>query len=252
MVRSLLLFCIAILSAGCSGPGGLFPPSPPEPSAINTARNDFNLVWVQLGETEADRAREFTLFGYKRAREACGSFFKQVRELQGKTQFAKNTIVAAASAAGVIAGLSGATATAMTALFAGTGLLPATIDDFGKMFLYASVVDELEPLIYSGMSDLEEKKKAPATVTSKEEAIFAVRQYAELCTISFMSYAVKTALNSTEAVSDPPSKPKEGSQGIPLPVGAAPSAASPSTLSGSRGVGREVGRFGSTGLFVRQ
>src|SRR5690242_4358697 len=117
---------VAVTACSNSHLGGLFPPGQPTPQAIQQSQQEYDAVWINFGASEPERAANFTLFGYKRASDACQTFFENVRKLQDETTFTKDTLVAASAAAGVIAGLSGVTANVMTALFAGTGLIPST------------------------------------------------------------------------------------------------------------------------------
>ena len=166
---------------------------------IQQTQADFDAFWSnpKLGGTESDKAYNFTLFGYKTANDACQTFFDRIHKLQSETTFAKDTLVAASAAAGVIAGLSGATANVMTALFAGTGLIPSTVDNFNKIFLLAGAADELAGQVLAGMTDYQKSNPASGTLT-KEAAINNVRANAQWCSIAFMTFLVRESVKGAE------------------------------------------------------
>jgi hypothetical protein len=226
--------CLALTSACSNGrPGGLFPPGQPTPQAIQQSQQEFDVVWATFGASDAERAANFTLFGYKRASDACQTFFENARKLENETTFAKDTLVAASAAAGVIAGLSGVTTSVLTALFAGTGLVPSTIDNFNKIFMLSSVADELAGQVSAGMEDYQARHPASRTAT-KEDAIRNVRANASWCSIAFMSYLVKASVSSVRTSNAPVVEaPPPGVRSPPLLGAAAPRAAGPT-----------IGRFG--------
>lgn len=242
--------CLAITSA-CSNthPGGLFPPDPPTPQAIQQTQAEFDNVWSGFGGSETERAANFTLFGYKRASEACQTFFNNARKLQNETTFIKDTLVAASAAAGVIAGLSGATANVMTALFAGTGLVPSTVDNFNKIFLLSAAADELAGQVYAGMEDYQAKHPASLTA-SKEDAIRNVRANATWCSIAFMNYLVKASVGSVKVENVPAGT----GTGAGQQTGAQPPGVGATGPGGPQVILRstqpEVGRFG--GIVIRR
>jgi hypothetical protein len=231
--------CLMVTSACSNGhPGGLFPPGQPTPRAIQQTQQEFDSMWTGFGATEAERAATFTLFGYKRASDACQTFFENARKLQDETTFAKDTLVAASAAAGIIAGLSGVTANVLTALFAGTGLVPSTVDNFNKIFLLSAVADELAGQVFAGMEDYQTKHPASAT-TTKEDAIRNVRANASWCSLPFMNYLVKTSVasvrtNNVPTTGEPPPPPP----GVVLPVTPPRLGAAPPPRPGSSTIGR--------------
>jgi hypothetical protein len=246
--------------AGCSG-GGLgsyiTPAPPPAATDIATSSAAFETAWARLkavavahpalsaaaaADPDLQTAQYFVMQGYDLAARNCDTFFAKNRELRSDTSFAKDTLVAMGTAAGVLAGLAGATATALTAVLGTTGIVPTTLDNFNKTYLMSDIADAVAPKVHSAMQDFR-----AANDPSKATMLNApnmVREYARICTVASMVDIAKTALGNMGATAGPSTgtppagtpAPAPGAHVLSLPVApVAPDASRRSNFLGRNG-----------------
>jgi hypothetical protein len=217
---SVCSLALAALLTGCQGGFNQYvnPSPPPTPAAVYDEFNAFNIAWSNLrqavvkeGNDPTPAAREaadkttaqyFVSHGYDLAATNCILYFDRIRNLRNETNFTKDLLVSIAAASGLVAGLAGASAAALTAIIGGTGIIPRAVDDFNKTFLLSDIADAVSPAIHTGMASYREAHK-PENATQFDAAQL-VREHARICTVPFMLDVAKKGIGNTTIVSNKP------------------------------------------------
>ena len=217
---SVCSLALAGLLTGCLNSFNQYvnPSPPPSPAAVYDEFAAFNIAWSNLRQAvvkegdnptsevrdAADRttAKYFVTHGYDLAATNCILYFDRIRNLRNETNFTKDLLVSIGAASGLIAGLAGASAAALTAIIGGTGMIPSAVDDFNKTFLLSDIADAVSPAIHTGMASYREAHK-PENAT-RFDAAQLVREHARICTVPFMLDVAKKGIGNTTIVSNKP------------------------------------------------
>ena len=215
----------AINACGLLPQPSLTPDGPPTASQIDQTSRAFEDSWKELkgagaSATDQQKAQYFVTIGYERAASQCQVYFERLTSARQQNAFAKDTLVAAHTAAGLITTLAGASTGVIAALFGATGIVPATVDNYNKTFLLAEIADELYPKISGAMAHYRaqfppEATNFPDNPTAKYRALEYVRSHASICTLPAMIAFAKAAAaaptpeapTNTETAGPPPKPP---------------------------------------------
>ena len=161
--------------------------------------------------------KQFVAAGYDLTDQQCDRFFTAVYNLRNNLSFTKDTLVSAASAASVFAGIAGVSAKVLTALAGGTGLIPTSINNYQQVYLMASVPNETRNLVFDGMAAWR-AKYPPGSITSATDARSVVRGYANYCTLPSITQFVSDSVKSSKTVLEKPPEAKPGTDTPPPPT----------------------------------
>ena len=177
--RSLVAVVASLAMAGCSGGtlSGIASVKPPEHGNIVSEYNAFVTQWNKLPPSAGDMetSREYVTRGYDLAERSCVIYFARLKQLRNETTFISDTLVSLFAAGGIIAGLAGAAAPVLVALFAGAGFVPSTIQNFNSVYLLAEVGDDLYPSINQSMARFRAGHPADGSAPVVEKARMSTR-----------------------------------------------------------------------------
>lgn len=217
--RAAVVACVLAVVGGCAGASGK-PPGIPLPEEVRAQMDR----WNAIGITDAN-APDYVEAAYNLTDRQCTTFFTAVQEARNNIDFGKDTLVTAASAAGVIAGIAGAGLTALTTLLGAAGAIPSVANTYKSVYLLGSVPVESRALIKDGMDSF--RANNPSRTATRLTAEHMVQAYADWCTLPTIQWAVANALKSVKAVDstkiqEVPVPPPPLAARIAPPPGAAP------------------------------
>src|SRR3954467_2896729 len=143
--RIVSVAALAAVVGGCAAAAGK-PPAIPLPEDVRAQMDR----WNAIGITDAN-APDYVEAAYNLTDRQCTTFFTAVNEARNNIDFGKDTLVTAASAAGVIAGIAGAGLTALTTLLGATGAIPSVANTYKSVYLLGAVPVESRALVKDGM-----------------------------------------------------------------------------------------------------
>jgi hypothetical protein len=179
-----------LVVSGCGSAGKA--PAIPLPEEVRAEMDRWNAV----GITDVN-APDYVEAAYNLTDRQCTAFFTAVNEARNNIDFGKDTLVTAASAAGVISGIAGAGLTALTTLLGATGAIPSVANTYKAVYLLGSVPVESRALIKDGMDSF--RANNPSRTATRLTAEHMVQAYADWCTLPTIQWAVANALKSVKA-----------------------------------------------------
>jgi hypothetical protein len=189
--RRIAVLAGILVVGGCASGGHKAPPIPlPEEARAEMDR------WNAVGITDAN-APDYVEAAYNLTDRQCTAFFTAVNEARNNIDFGKDTLVTAASAAGVISGIAGAGLTTLTTLLGATGAIPSVANTYKAVYLLGSVPVESRALIKDGMDSF--RANNPSRTATRLTAEHMVQAYADWCTLPTIQWAVANALKSVKA-----------------------------------------------------